>query len=65
MLLVLSGLTLALPNEVENAKGGKGDGDTLIEENAPFSCPGFGVFPHPTRCEWYYTCYFGDSIKLW
>ena len=44
---------------------GRGDGDTIIEENSPFDCPGFGVFPHPTRCEWYYTCYFGDSVKLW
>ena len=43
----------------------RGDGETLVEENPPFNCPGFGVFPHPTRCEWYYTCYFGDSVKLW
>jgi hypothetical protein len=43
----------------------RGDGDTLIEENAPFDCPDFGVFPHPTRCDWYYTCYRGETVKLW
>ena len=73
LILALWESTLPLPSHQAEKSQNKqfydvqvrGDRDTIVEENPLFNCSGFGVFPHPTRCEWYYTCYFGDSVKLW
>lgn len=37
----------------------------IVGEDPDFKCPGYGAWPHPERCELYYTCYLGEPTYVW